>query len=119
MNSDKSLGKHVFVFNPKENGGEALSLSTEYFWNEALSLSTEYFWNGDGKKDVGVKQEPYYGIYTNQELSLQSYCNDASFGLYGTQITPEILRQLANELDQARISAMQKRNKLENAKKND
>ena len=106
MNTDKSLGKHVFVFNIKDNGGES------------LSLSTEHFWNGDGKKDCSdAGRTPDYGIYTNQELTLQSYCNSASFELVGVQITPEILRQLANELDQARQVAVAKRNELE--QKND
>lgn len=46
------LGKHEFTFNPKDNGGEALTLKT-FFYD-----------NGDGVPN---------GIYINQELELQSY----------------------------------------------
>ena len=75
--------RHSFTFNENDNGGEE------------LSLTTIYFSNGD---------EGDEGIYTNQELRLGSYCNSASISLFGIQITPDILRQLANELEQARNS---------------
>ena len=79
---DKLLKTHVFCFNPQDNGGEG------------LTLVTKYFDNGDG------------GIYTNQELCLQSYCNQASISLCGAALTPDLLRKLANELDEARIDAL-------------
>lgn len=79
--SDKVLCEHIFVFNKEDNGGEA------------LILKTEFFDNGDGGKE---------GIYTNQKLILSSYCNSASFDLHGVALTPEILRQLADELEQAK-----------------
>lgn len=76
------IGKaHVFTFNPEDNGGEA------------LMLKTQFFDNGDGV------------LYTNQEITLQSYCNAASFELVGATITPDKLRQLANELERAQIKA--------------
>ncbi len=75
---DKSIGRHVFLFNPQDNGGEA------------LLLSTDFFANADGE------------IYTSQELSLNSYCNSATFNLMGAPITPDSLRELANELDKKR-----------------
>jgi len=75
---DKLLDKHVFIFNPKDNGGEQ------------LVLTTEFYDNGDGIPE---------GVYTSQQLSLQSYCNSANFELMGCSITSEILRKLANELD--------------------
>ncbi len=78
---DKSVGKHVFCFNPRDNGGEA------------LLLTTELLDNGDGE------------IYTSQKLSLQSYCNAANFHLMGAPITSKSLRQLANELDEAMVKA--------------
>lgn len=82
---EKSLLKHSFNLSPKERG------------NESLTITTEFVDNGDrnGKS-----------IYTNQTLTLQSYYNSASFNLNGIQITPEILRKLANELDEARTKAM-------------
>ena len=78
--TDKVLSTHVFVFNKGDNGGES------------LMLTTKFIANGD---DITENE----GIYINQELNLQSYCNSASLNLFGCNITPEILRQLANELE--------------------
>ena len=78
---DRSISKHVFCFNPEDNGGESLVITTKMLRNE------------DGE------------IYTTQELSLYSYGNIASFHLHGAVITPDMLRQLANELDEAMIKA--------------
>lgn len=75
---------HVFNFSPDENGGESLTLST----------TIEY--NGDDP----VKDSSYY---TNQELTLQSYCNSATLNLAGIQITPDLLRQCADEMEAAFI----------------
>jgi len=71
------IGTHVFVFNPQDNGGES------------LCLVTKFLDNGDGE------------IVVNQELSLQSYCNSASFTLGSAQFLPDQLRELANQLDVA------------------
>ena len=60
---------HFFEFNPDSNGGESLTLSSEY---------TDGDWQ--------------------QELTLCSYFNSASFHL-SNALTPENLRQLANELE--------------------
>lgn len=68
---------HTFTFNPQDNGGEQ------------LILTTKWYDNGDNE------------VFTFQELSLESYYNSASFHLSGAQITPETLRKLANELEQA------------------
>jgi hypothetical protein len=84
---DKELGRHVFVFNPRDNGGESLVLVTTIYDN--------------GDAAAGLPG----GIYTNQELTLNSYCNAASFNLLGAPITPDDLRKLANELDEALIKA--------------
>lgn len=73
---DDIIGTHVFTFNPHDNGGEALMLKTEKISN--------------GDPD---------GYYFNQTLTLQSYGNSASFNLYGAQITPLMLRKLADELE--------------------
>jgi hypothetical protein len=81
--SDRKLGQHTFIFNPSGNGGEA------------LSLRTEFYDNGDSKAGL----PPETCIYWNQELTLQSYCNSASFNLCGISINPEALRKLANELE--------------------
>lgn len=78
---DKQVGNHVFVFNPQDNGGEQ------------LILRTRLFDNGNGE------------IYINQEMSLQSYCNEASIRLYGASITSDALRRLANELDEVLAKA--------------
>tara|TARA_B100000941_G_C28263956_1_gene427997 strand:+ start:334 stop:654 length:321 start_codon:yes stop_codon:yes gene_type:complete len=82
--SDRKLGQHTFVFNKKDNGGEH------------LSLHTTFYDNGDSK--IGLPPEQC--IYTVQELTLQSYCNSVVLNLHGASITPQILRDLANELDE-------------------
>jgi hypothetical protein len=74
--TDKLLETHCFIFNPKYNGGEELSLKTKVYANG----------------DPG-------GFYFNQELILQSYCNSASFCLVGATISSQMLRKLADELE--------------------
>jgi len=90
---DKILSKHTFVFNSADNGGESLSLTT-FFYD-----------NGDGIPD---------GIYTTQELSLQSYRNSASFSLCGAELSPENLRTLANELESFRNKLVSKLEVIKN-----
>jgi len=72
---------HVFIFNPQDNGGEQLSLSTIY-------------------ADTGDLID---GLCINQELELQSYCNSVSLNLNAVCFTPENLRKLADELEVFRI----------------
>lgn len=86
MAEDKRVHIHAFVLNPEANGGESLMLTTEYFWNGDLVTDDD-------------------GIYTNQSLTLQSYCNCATIKLYGATITPNVLRELANELEDAEKKA--------------
>ncbi len=81
----KVLATHSFNLSPKTNGGEA------------LTITTKFFDNGDEKTWLGKR------IFTNQELTLQSYCNSASIQLCGSPLTPDILRKLANELDQRMV----------------
>ena len=83
--TDKKLHRHVFCFNEEDNGGEAVMLTTDFFANG----------------DPGV-------VYMNQEFELQSYCNSASITLCGAQLTPELLRKLADELVEARLIAGKK-----------
>jgi hypothetical protein len=80
MAEDKYLGEHSFNFDPSIPGGCE------------LRLITKFYDNGD----------PTNNIYTNQELKLQSYENSASINLFGVQLSPANLRQLANELEQRR-----------------
>lgn len=74
---DKVLTTHTFVFNDRDNSGEG------------LSIDTSFLDNGDDKDN----------IYLNQRITLQSYCNSASFDLFGACLTSEKLRKLADELD--------------------
>jgi hypothetical protein len=74
----------AFCFNNEDNGGES------------LILTTEMFSNGDPE-----------GIYYNQELSLQSYCNSASFNLVGAVLTAKTLRMLADQLENAEKEAQE------------
>lgn len=82
---ERRLNTHIFVFNKRDNGGEQLCLKTTFFHN-------------------GDKTLPGC-CFTNQEIELMSYCNAASIKLVGCQITPEILRKLADELEVAREEA--------------
>lgn len=70
-----------FIFNPANNGGES------------LVLETKFIANGNPVSDKGQH------FFTNQVLTLNSYCNSASFTLFGAQFTPDILRKLADELE--------------------
>jgi hypothetical protein len=79
--ADLVLATHSFIFNPKDNGGEA------------LTLKTVFYDNGDGIPK---------GIYIHQELELQSYSNSVTYNLIGATLTPENLRQLADELETVR-----------------
>ncbi|MEK6881111.1 MAG: hypothetical protein AABY22_15940 [Nanoarchaeota archaeon] len=77
---DKLLSTHSFLFNKNDNGGESVRLVTKFIGN-------------------GDKITHNEGIFTNQEFSLQSYGNSASINLFGVSLTPESLRDLANELE--------------------
>lgn len=90
VQTETPLHREVFVFNKDDNGGES------------LSLKIDYFDNGDAAHGLPD------GIYTNQELSLQSYCNSASFNLAGAAFTPENLRELANILERGYNTALSK-----------
>ena len=72
---DIKIGTHSFTFNESTNSGEGLTLHTEILFGD--------------------------DVYLNQELTLQSYGNHATFGLYGATLTPEILRKLADELEES------------------
>jgi hypothetical protein len=85
---EKLLHKHVFTFNPKDNGGES------------VVLTTTYFDNGDREQDGST-------IFGHQELTLHAYGRSASFNL-GVLFTPENLRNLANELESSKIQATKK-----------
>jgi hypothetical protein len=80
---DKVLSEHVFVFNTFDSSGESLVLKTKFISNGDNITENE-------------------GVYVNQELTLSSYCNSASFNLFGATITPEKLRNLANQLETER-----------------
>ncbi len=75
---------HTFVINPSDNSGEHLSIKTKFTPN--------------GDPDT---------VVMSHNITLQSYCNSISFNLHGTQLTPKILRQLANELEIAYEKAIQ------------
>lgn len=76
--TDEPILKHTYCLNRHDNGGEH------------LMLYTKFFANGDPN-----------GLYTNQELQLNSYCNSASFNLFSIKLNPESLRELADQLESA------------------
>lgn len=74
--ANEPLCSHRFEFNPQNNGGEQLSLTTTAYDNR------------DGTATI------------RQEIRLESYLNAASFSLVaGSSFTPESLRKLADELE--------------------
>lgn len=74
------LKEHAFCFNEDDNGGESLMLYTKM--------------HTDGEE-----------IYYEQQLSLASYGNSAVFNLVGVSLTPDILRKLADELEEVEVEA--------------
>jgi hypothetical protein len=82
--NNKILGDHRFNFTPQDNGGEALILRTIFYANG----------------DPGID-----GVFTNQELLLNSYSNSAAFNLTSADLTPKNLRLLADELERAMAEA--------------
>jgi hypothetical protein len=87
--TDNILKRHSFPFDDNVNPGEGLTLTTLFIHN-------------------GDPITPNKGVYINQELTLSSHGNDATLNLCGIVLTPEILRQLANELESARNTITQK-----------
>ncbi len=77
------LGRHCYKFNPQDNGGEQ------------VSLVTTMLDNGEN-------------VIINQEIELQSYCNSASIKLYGAVLSPDMLRDMANQLESELIKAKAK-----------
>lgn len=78
MSVDNQLFKtFVHTVNPKDNGGEHITITTNVYKNE------------DGSK------------YTDHVIGLESYCNSVSLNLCGAQITPQFLRKMAEDLEQA------------------
>jgi hypothetical protein len=67
-------GRHNFVFNKGDNGGEA------------LALTSTFVTNGEGE------------VWAEQELVLHCYANAATIRVMGL-FTPESLRKLAAELE--------------------
>jgi hypothetical protein len=84
----KVVAHHCFVFNKNSNGGESVSLDTDFWESEVGDISTTH------------------------SFSLQSYLNSAQI-TFGGQITPELLRQLADELEAMKNTLVQIR-KLKN-----
>ena len=79
--SEKLIDKHVMSL------GEELSIETKFFLNDA---------------------EHPDGIFWNQRIMLQGQYNDCSINLYADILTPGLLRDLANQLDEksAKIKAL-------------
>ena len=78
---------HTFVFNPEDNGGESLILHTTF--HDA----------NEGKFPNNV--EPF----VTQEFSMNSYGSCATFSM-SQPFTPETLRDLADQLERAELSAI-------------
>ena len=62
---------------------------------ESLTVITSFFDTGDDKEvaEDGIK------YYLNQDIVLASYGNSASINLGVAILTPQILRQLADEIE--------------------
>jgi len=75
MNKEKKI-KVICPVNPKDNGGESVTITTTVFWNGS-------------------------NVYYNTEIGLESYGNSASINLSGAPLTPEFLRDMANQIESA------------------
>ncbi|MEK6832663.1 MAG: hypothetical protein AABY32_01335 [Nanoarchaeota archaeon] len=82
---DELLDTVTTDINPKDTGGESVLLRTKIYANG----------------DPG-------GIFINQEFTINSYCNRATFDLVGAVLTPDILRKMANDLEEAMCKAKAK-----------
>lgn len=82
---DSLLQTHVFEVNPEDNSGEAVTITTKFFGN-------------------GDPITHYFGVYETQDITIQSYGNSASIRLGCSTLTPEKLRDLADELEEIRQS---------------
>lgn len=67
----------VSIVNPEENGGEQ------------VSIITEFYHTGDPRDDVLIFQK----------INLESYMNSVNMNL-GAVLTPEFLRNLADDIEQ-------------------
>lgn len=88
--SEKLIKTHTFIFNPGENGGEQLRLVTKFYHN--------------GETIKNGRPDPK-GIFINQELILESYCNKASLSLFGSAISADRFEKLARALREAEHEA--------------
>ena len=91
--SEKLLHRHAYSFNPKDNGGEQLTLTTSMFSNGDIEAGND---------------DPKEGIFWNQKIELASYFNSASISLFGISITPEQLREIADELEEIEARTREK-----------
>ena len=91
MTDTPKLGKVYKILNPEDNGGETVAITVEIFDNGDF----------DGNS-----------IFTIGTMSLHSYGNFATMSL--PNITPEFLRELANELESAICVAAAKPKKVAN-----
>lgn len=80
------LGIHVFHFNNGQNGGESFCFTTKFLYDGSRMFSCD-----------PVKIE--------HTISLQSHSNEVSIDLNSIQITPTMLRKLADELEFAEKEA--------------
>jgi len=88
---------------------------------EELSLKTIYFANGDiggvyTNQEVSLQSYSEVSLQSYSEVSLQSYSNSAHFKLCGTTLDPTTLRKLADELEKQELEArnlVSKRNDID------
>lgn len=73
--TDEKIKRHVFVANPKTNGGEQIFIVTE------------------------IHRHPDGEWWLSQSFDLESYGNSATIHLGNDVLTPEKLREMANELE--------------------
>lgn len=77
MENDLDKDSCTFVINPGENGGEKVFLTTTIL---------------KGKYSL----EPWL----EQEITMNSYCNSATFTFCGAVLTPDILRKMADQIEE-------------------
>lgn len=92
MTEEDKLGVHKFGFFPEKSDGGLEDPANPRA--KVLSVETRFVRNTDK-----------IGVFTSQSIVLSSYDNFTKVDLFDIKITPERLRQFANELEQANIRA--------------
>lgn len=93
---EKIVHQHTFIFNPNDNGGEAVFLNTEFVDN--------------GDPGLLLKPKLELVCYGTHGVSIELHgTHGVSIELPWNSITPGVLRKLANQLESEYYAALNKK----------